>query len=268
MNASRRRPLVRSAMSVRKVGPMPRTLTMIGPSIVARRRGLAALALLAALAGCSSTSAKLDPFTTSSVVADDYKITHPITTGEQTVSLEIPVGAYEGRLTEGEKGNIGYFAQNFLASGAALVGIAQPSGSPNQASAARVAAEIQGVLVKAGIPAGVMRKGSYAADSNDTVAPVRLAYRAIVASTDPCGQWPDLATESQQNRHFHNYGCATQQNLAAEIANPLDLQYPRGSTPPDAARRAAVLAKYRQGEKVTSDHSGESGGTVATGVGQ
>lgn len=271
MNATGKEYPPRATCPVPEVDPMSSTLTNIGPSAATRRRAWTALALggglLAALAGCSS-NAKLDPFTTSSVVADDYKITHAITNKEQTVSLEIPVGAYEQRLTEGERGNVNFFAQNFLASGAALVGIAQPTGSANQASAARVAVEIQAELVKAGIPAAVIRKGSYAADANDTVAPVRLAYRAIVASTDPCGSWPDLATNTEQNRHFHNYGCATQQNLAAEVDNPLDLQYPRGSTPPDAARRAAVLLKYRQGEKTTSDYSGETGGTVATGVGQ
>lgn len=272
MNATRNKRAPGSIRPVPEVDPMSFTPTNIGRSATGRRRGLTALALsgvlLAVLAGCSSTARKLDPFTTQSVVADDYKITHAITNKEQTVSVDIPVGAYEQHLTEGEKGNVGYFAQNFLASGAALVGIARPSGSPNQASAARVAAEIQGELVKAGIPVGVIRKGSYAADANDTIAPVRLAYRTIVASTEPCGSWPDLTTNNEQNRHFHNYGCATQQNLAAEIDNPLDLQYPRGATPPDATRRAAVLLKYRQGEKTTGDFSGETGGTVATGVGQ
>lgn len=237
-----------------------------------RRPGMPALGLaaglLAALAGCSSTHEKLDPFTTSSVVADDYTLTHAIVPQEQTIAIEIPVSAYAGTLTDGEKGNIAFFAQKFQASGAALVGIAVPSGSPNQASAGRIAAQIEGELARDGIVRSVIRKGAYRADAGDAIAPVRLAYRAVVAATDDCGSWPDLVTSSAQNRHFHNYGCATQQNLAAEVENPLDLEYPRGSTPPDAARRADVLLKYRLGEKVTGDHSGETGGSIATGVGQ
>jgi pilus assembly protein CpaD len=224
--------------------------------------------LLAALAGCSSTHEKLDPFTTNSVVADDYRITHAITPQEQTVAIEIPVSAYARTLTDGEKGNIAFFVQKFQASGAALIGIAVPSGSPNQASAGRIASQIQVELANNGIPSGVVRKGAYRADPGDAIAPVRLAYRAVVAATDPCGSWPDLVSSNEQNRHFHNYGCATQQNLAAEVENPLDLEYPRGTTPPDATRRADVLLKYRQGEKVNGDYSAETGGAVATGVGQ
>ena len=37
-----------------------------------------------------------------------------------------------------------------------------------------------------------------------------------------------------------------QQNLAAIVANPLDLLYPRGMTPADAARRAVVLRELPQ----------------------
>ena len=70
-----------------------------------------------------------------------------------------------------------------------------------------------------------------------------------------------------QNRHYESFGCATQQNLAAMVDNPLDLLYPRGMTPADAARRATVLDKYRRGESFTSDLSKETGGSVATGVG-
>ncbi len=226
-----------------------------------------ASALLAVLAGCNPRE-KLDPFTTSSVVADDYHVTHPITDQQTTITMMIPVSAYERNLTDGENGNVAFFAQNFLTSGAALVGIARPTGAGNQSSAARIAAEIQGELVKNGVPPGAIRKGSYAAGADDSVAPVKLAYLAMVATTDPCGQWPDLATESPQNRHFHNYACATQQNLAAEIANPLDLKYPRGMTPADTARRGVILQKYRQGERTSGDHSGETGGTVASGIGQ
>ena len=255
-----------------QVTPMHLRRTITCLPAARRRPGMPAIivagGLLAALAGCSSTHPKLDPFTTSSVVADDYHITHAITPQEQTIAIEIPVSAYARSLTDGERGNIAFFAQKFQASGAALVGIAIPSGSPNQASAGRIAAQIELELARDGIAGSVIRKGAYRAEPDDAIAPVRLAYRAVVAATDPCGEWPDLVTNSQQNRHFHNFACATQQNLAAEVENPLDLEYPRGSTPPDAARRAAVLLKYRLGDKVSGDYSGETGGTVATGVGQ
>jgi pilus assembly protein CpaD len=93
---------------------------------------------------------------------------------------------------------------------------------------------------------------------------VRIAYNRIVAHTEPCGNWADQLSENSQNRHYGSFGCATQQNFAAMLDNPLDLLYPRGLSPADAARRAQVLDKYRQGVVFTSDTSGQQGGNVAT----
>jgi pilus assembly protein CpaD len=268
MNASTsRRAPARTSDLFSEVGPMSRTAPNPLRSGLSLRSVVLAGGVLAALAGCSSTHEKLDPFTTSAVVADDYTLTHAITSQERTITLQIPVSAYAAGLTAGEKGNVGFFAQNYLASGAALVGIAVPAGAPNRGSAARIAAEIADQLILAGVPASAIRKGSYSADAGDPIAPVRLAYRAVVAATDPCGEWNDLVSQNQQNRHFHNYGCATQQNLAAELVNPGDLDSPRAVTPADATRRAITMNKYRLGDSTSSSYSGETGGTVATGVG-
>ena len=70
---------------------------------------------------------------------------------------------------------------------------------------------------------------------------MRLAYNRIAAHTAPCGPWPDQVADTGENRHYAAFGCATQQNLAAMVASPLDLIYPRGLTPADAQRRATVL---------------------------
>ena len=77
--------------------------------------------------------------------------------------------------------------------------------------------------------------------------PIRLSFVAVTAITGDCGQWPtDLFGPSiRDNTNWENFGCATQQNLAAQIANPADLVGPRGMTPIDAQRRAEVIRMYR-----------------------
>jgi pilus assembly protein CpaD len=70
------------------------------------------------------------------------------------------------------------------------------------------------------------------------------------------------------NRQYFDYGCASQQNLAAMVADPLDLLYPRASSPADAERRGTVLEDYRNGDIYQSDYSRVTGGEVAQGVGQ
>lgn len=65
-----------------------------------------------------------------------------------------------------------------------------------------------------------------------------------------CGQWPDDLGDYRQtttHRPHWNYGCASQQNLAAMVANPNDLLHPQAETAPDAARRQTNLTRYRAG---------------------
>ncbi|WP_170181876.1 CpaD family pilus assembly lipoprotein [Phreatobacter stygius] len=74
---------------------------------------------------------------------------------------------------------------------------------------------------------------------------------AYVASQ--CGQWPhDLGPSdgamSNLNKTYWNFGCATQQNLAAMVAQPSDLLHPRAQGELDSTRRQTALARYRRGE--------------------
>ena len=225
---------------------------------------IAAGVAVMALAGCARPVLDTAP---TSALADDYHVTHPISLQEQIATLDVPVSVDSARLTDGEKANIAFLGQSFLASGTSVVAVVAPSGSPNQLAAAAIAVQVEDALRHSGVNPRSIDYRVYKADAGDRIAPVRLAYNRVTAVTAPCGPWPDLVTSTEQNRHYEAFGCATQQNLAAMVENPLDLLYPRGLTPADATRRALVLQKYRQGDKVGSDHSGETGGTVATGVG-
>lgn len=83
------------------------------------------------------------------------------------------------------------------------------------------------------------------------------SHGAYVASQ--CGQWPhDVgpadAAMSNLNKPYWNFGCATQQNLAAMVARPSDLLTPRAEGQLDAARRQTTIGKYRRGEQPQIDH--------------
>lgn len=221
-------------------------------------------ALAVALGGCAR---EVQPFETTGAVPDDYRINHPIAIEEQVETLDVAVGLYTDRLTEGAKGNVAGFGQKFRQSGSTTIAVVAPSGSPNQEVAAGIAVEVEDVLRHTGVPSDNIDYRVYHAASDERNAPIRIAFSRIAAHTAPCTPWPDQVTVNNQNRHYAAFGCATQQNLAAIVVNPLDLLYPRGLTPADAARRADVLEKYRKGEAFTSDLSREQGGNVAQGVG-
>lgn len=222
---------------------------------------VAGVALCAALAGCGHNP--VDPYETTGTVPQDYRTSHPILIEEQIETIDIPVSAGAARLSEEARSNVTFFAQGFARSGASLIAVIAPSGSPNQDAAAAAAVEIEEVLRRAGIAASAIDYRVYQASAEERIAPVRLAYNRIAAHTAPCRPWSDQVTVTAQNKHYGAYGCASQQNLAAMVTNPLDLLYPRGLTPPDAARRANVIRQYQGGLS-----PGSGGATSTSGGGQ
>jgi pilus assembly protein CpaD len=220
--------------------------------------------LFAALAGCTSSA---EQSLTTGGIPDDYRHNHPIAVEEMLVSMDVPVGQDSARLPGDFAAVVAGFGQKFAASGASLIAVVAPSGSPNQVAAAGIAVQVEDALRRSGVNPRSIEYRVYRAGPEERNAPIRVAYNRVVAHTAPCGPWPDQISENGENRHYFAFGCATQQNLTAMVASPLDLLYPRGLTPPDAIRRATVLDAYRKGVPFTADLSRETGGSVAKGVG-
>ncbi|RUX51728.1 pilus assembly protein CpaD, partial [Mesorhizobium sp. M4A.F.Ca.ET.050.02.1.1] len=99
------------------------------------------------------------------------------------------------------------------------------------------------------IAAGVSRSRivmtSYQSVSPEASAPVRVAYVSIKAQTDKCGRWPEDLLQTSENKHYADYGCSYQNNLAAQMANPADLLGPRKQSDIDAENRSKVIDIYR-----------------------
>ncbi|TDX77769.1 pilus assembly protein CpaD [Neorhizobium sp. R1-B] len=208
------------------------------------RHKIAAAVMLAAsavlLAGCGNSQ-----LTTGSI-PDDYRTRHPIVLAEGEHALDIPVASGDVRLSIGMKDTVKGFAQNFASSPAGVVQIQVPHGSYNSAAAQRLAGDIRRTLTTSGIRPDRILMSSYGASPSGDAAPIRLSYVTTKAMTSPCGEWPaDLSDNTFGNRNWYNFGCASQNNLAAQIANPTDLIAPRGTTPIDATQRAKVISDYR-----------------------
>ncbi|MDB5523628.1 MAG: pilus assembly protein CpaD [Rhizobium sp.] len=222
------------------------------PHSASHARGLTKLAGMVAvvvagslLSGCGA--ARPDRQTTSSV-PDDYRTRHAISLAEAEHSLDVPIGSGEQKLTPATRDLIKGFAQDYAALSKGMIRIGVPMNAANSAAANSVRSEIRRVLIDAGVSSSRIVQTNYNSQTADASAPVRLTFVAVTAVTDECGQWPtDLTGESvTKNTNYENFGCATQQNLAAQISNPTDLVGPRGMTPIDATNRAAVITTYRE----------------------
>ncbi|MFZ2102861.1 MAG: CpaD family pilus assembly lipoprotein [Oricola sp.] len=205
-----------------------------------------ALLLATALSGCGSLGR--DPIQVGSV-PEDYRTSHPIVLSEKEHTLDIPIASGAREINLPVRSNIRAFAVEFAEAGTGSLFVMMPSGSPNE----HAAKQIQSVIVQALVDGGASRKRiivqHYDAAQHGSSAAVRLSYNAVTAGTDKCGNWPADMTETTENRHYYDYGCSSQANLAAIIANPVDLMGPRQSSQIDATERAAVIEAYQKGPR-------------------
>jgi pilus assembly protein CpaD len=201
---------------------------------------LAVLAALALSSGCMNRDS-----VTVGAVPDDYRTNHPIIISEKEEFIDIPVGVDDLGASRAQKSSVGGFLDAYDVSAAPVVRIMVPAGSANEAAANRVAADLVYVLRQNGVRPGRIATLSYSAGSAEAAAPIRISYVGIKASTDKCGRWPDDLADTTENRHYANFGCSYQNNLAAQVANPADLLGPRKTTEIDAANRGVAIDDYQ-----------------------
>ncbi len=214
---------------------------IIGSGAAPRRLALAAVAAAALLAGC----AQRDSVTVGSV-PDDYRTNHPIVIGEQEQVLDVPVGASALKLSRGQREVIGGFVSDYDRESYAAVRVLVPTNSVNAVAASHVAGDISAYLRSQGVHGGSILLDRYDAGAPDVAAPIRLSYTAIRASAGKCGRWPeDMLKSSGDNKHWANFGCSYQNNLAAQIANPSDLLGPRKPSSIDPENRQNAIDQYK-----------------------
>jgi pilus assembly protein CpaD len=207
---------------------------------------------LAAMAGACQTdqSASLQPFVPISVAER-----HPIQVREGFAALDLLPGGGPGGLTDHEAASVRAFAADWRAEGRGPILIKVPRGGATDVTSRYGLGTIRAELAAGGVPARAIRQVSYPASGPGHLAPVRLAFARLEAGLPhPCGQWPtgngrDVGDSNDiENRPYWNFGCATQQNLAAQVADPEDLIHPRAEEAVYAPRRQTVLEKYSQGQ--------------------
>ncbi|TBW39224.1 pilus assembly protein CpaD [Siculibacillus lacustris] len=227
---------------------------------------LLGLAAIATLGGCAT---RTDPDATGSIDQDGYRQRHPIIVEEGEETLDLPVGIDVAHLTPRMARTVESFGRAALERRASGITILVPSGSTNEVAARNAAAEVSAALQRAGLPAHAITRRPYGALGAQDAAPIRLTYPRVVARVaHPCGQWPDQVVGSFagfDNGSYWNFGCATQANLAAEVAEPTDLISPAEIGPADTTRAVNVIDKYRKGQKTKSDFGLASTKTSSSG---
>jgi len=214
-----------------------------------------AFAALFALSACGGFNNANDVF--------DVERAHPISVEPDIVTLVIPAPPYKQGLTKTDRAQIEDMALAYKERGHGPFTVATPSGASNTGSALSVLSEVREVLGEKGVSESRLAYAPYNASAADSSAPVILSFKRFVAFASPCGDWSKNLAYNPSNKHAPNYGCATQNNLAAVVADPADLLGPRTMTPADAARRSTVLGKYQRGEVTASQRDPADSASVS-----
>jgi pilus assembly protein CpaD len=228
------------------------------PSVV-RYRSLCVLSALVGLSGLLGACTYTEEAVTASV-PNDYHLRHPIAIQEANRSIVVFVGRGRGGLAASQRADVLGLAQTWVREGTGAIVIDVPVDTPNARAAADSSREIQALLAAGGVPPRGITLRHYHPQDPRTLATIRLSYPRIGAVAGPCGLWPEdlgpsvMDKSYSENKPYHNFGCATQRNLAAMIDNPSDLVQPRPETPAYTARRTAAFEKYRKGEPTSSSY--------------
>lgn len=220
-------------------GPAKNRSKQVGKVVVK-----AALVATLFLSGCASFSK--DHFIVGSV-PDDYRTRHPIVVSESEKIADIVVPAGAKGLSFRDKEVVRAMAVNFRNSGSKLIAVLVPTGSSNANAAGAGARDAVHMLKLSHIPSNRIVVQHYNAAGHGESATLRVVYADLQASVEgKCGKWEEDLLETRENRNYGNFGCATQNNLAAMIAHPADLLGPRGTGNIDASRRTEVINNWRE----------------------
>ena len=143
-----------------------------------------------------------------------------------------------------------------------------PLGGTNEHAATSASREIRAILSATGVPHRAIEIRPYHTEDPVRLGTIRVNYPKMAAETGPCGLWPHDVGPTYDllhwaNKPHWNHGCASQRNLAAQVANPADLVQPRAEGPVLASRRATAIEKYRKGEATATQYPDSNKGKIS-----
>ncbi len=188
----------------------------------------------------------------------DARQRHPIEVSNEPAHLSLRIAPDSYGLTPGQRAQVIDFFRSYRGNGsdAGRLAVSVPSGGPNDVAAVRAIADLRVIARDSGVSETDVTVRPYRA-GRDASAPIKMSYTRFVAVAPECGIWPDNLANDPRNLPYANFGCASQRNLAVQVANPADLIGPRASTPSAAERRDTVYDKYVKGQPTPAQKSAD-----------
>jgi pilus assembly protein CpaD len=185
------------------------------------------------------------------------ELIHPITVTPGYETLKLPFSTREAGLMPDDEAHFTAFVQNYIAHGHGAISVSVPDGAGSQ----KMIHYFGDRIAEMGVEPSRILVGTRPAPSGDSG--VELGYVTYTAHTDRCGDWSDDVAGTSSNLPTKNFGCATQHNFAAELADPRDLEKMRPMGPVDATRRDAVVEKYEKGSATGAGKNSDQSASIS-----
>jgi pilus assembly protein CpaD len=229
------------------------------------------LLALVVLAGITSACGT-DRAVTGSTYPRDYRERHPILLMDTPTHLDVFAMKASG-LDERQKEDIKAFAEDFRKNGKGGIAVQVPSGAAADPYTQRTLHALRSELARHKTGSAAMSVSPYSPQDTTIVSPIRLSFMKTQARPGTrCGQWPqDLGFNNPgfnaRNEPYWNFGCATQNNFAYQIADPLDLVRARTEGRIDTIKRMQGIDKLRQGQDPATKYDQSQVGKINQTVG-
>lgn len=190
---------------------------------------------------------------------EDGAANHPISVEPSYRSMKL---ADSATLSADDRAKLADFVDDYIARGNGAISISVPPGP----DASQTITDLGEEIVTLGVPRARILVGVQDQAASD--GHIDVGFISYEAHADQCGDWSANAAETFDNTTMPNFGCAVQNNIAAEIADPRDLVEPRSLAPADATRRMQMLNKYEQAQTTGAQKTQDQSGAVSDVGGQ
>ena len=178
---------------------------------------------------------------------------HPISVDRGNLAMAISVGPKDVKLMPEKRDELIMFLSYYRNQGTGYLRVQMQRHARHNQAIENVILALQQELEAMSIGPESVRVHKYV--SRDAYPVIRLSFERYVARGPECNGFNQNFAQDENNGNSDYWGCATQNNLAAMVANPRDLKGPRGWSPRDARRRDKVFEKHIKGEPTGAQRS-------------
>lgn len=212
--------------------------TKMSPKFTLRVTALTAIAAI--IAGCSTAIPTYAP----------YDELHKVRVAEMIERLELYIRPEGMNVSARDRSAMMNFFRMYGTEGDGVIYMNVPASAKGTDGLRQAEAEVQSMMTHLGLSPAAIQMGSYPAAPGQP-APIMLSFRRFATLPGNCHNGQNM-TQSYNNMPYYNFGCASQSNFAAMVADPRQLLDGYDDDPAMTARRSTVLERYVEGQNTAA----------------